>query len=531
MMKSIRVQLPLTYAAIALLAALALGAVMLLRLNDYYSQIELNAMGQGAREIQTALQSLDLAALPAEELQAHIDSFAFMVRSRVRVYAPNDVLLADSGEFGPQNVIHFATLPLTLAPQGDVVFFQKVDSGQISVVQGTWGGGASEPLIAAPGQATTPAETVMAYTLISEQPTLLPVFSGFMSASSVGMEEEVGVRSSHSIELPIYPDAGPKSVRLVVSGGPAFGRQIVNSVAQAWALAGLVAVILAAGIGWLASRRITRPVLALAEATGRMAGGDLSARVETLGGLEFGSLGRAFNEMAGRVETTIQALRRFAADAAHELKTPLTALRTDLELAEGETDPACLSGLLERAREQVSELERLTSGLLDLSRLETGAVALEKERFDLCSLARQLSERYAARAEQAEQEFVLEVGQEPVLILGSPSRLELALGNLLENALKFTPGGGTVRMRLEQSEAMVHLIVEDSGIGIPEPDLALIFARFHRGRNASGYPGSGLGLAIVRAVAEAHGGMAYAENGVGSGARFWIELPLQGRTQ
>lgn len=526
MMKSIRVQLPLTYAAIALLAALALGAVMLLRLNDYYSQIELDAMGQGAREIQAALQSLDLAALPAEELQAHIDSFAFMVRSRVRVYAANDVLLADSGEFDPQNVIHFATLPLTATSQGDVVFFQKVDDGQISVVQG-WAGGVSEPALTPSAQTAVPLETIMAYTVTSEQPTILPVFSGFVSASSVGMQEEVGVRSRHSIELPIQPDAGPKSARLVVSGGPAFGRQIVNSVAQAWALAGLVAVILAAGIGWLASRRITRPVLALAEATGRMAGGDLSARVDALGGLEFGSLGRAFNEMAGRVETTIQALRRFAADAAHELKTPLTALRTDLELAEGESDPAQLSGLLERAREQVSELERLTAGLLDLSRLESGAAGLEKERFDLCALARQLCERYAARAEQAGQEFILEVGQEPVWILGNPPRLELALGNLLENALKFTPAGGTVRLKLEQSEAMVHLIVEDSGIGIPEPDLALIFARFHRGRNASGYPGSGLGLAIVRAVAEAHGGMAYAQNLPEGGARFGIELPAQ----
>jgi signal transduction histidine kinase len=264
------------------------------------------------------------------------------------------------------------------------------------------------------------------YQMAPEQSVALPVFSSVMVSGSTGVEEEAGARSSHSVELPL----GQKT-KLIVSGGPAFGRQIVNSVAQAWALAGLIAVALAAGIGWLASRRITQPVMALAAATDRMAGGDMSARVGAMGGLEFGALGRAFNDMAGRVETTIHTLRRFAADAAHELKTPLTALRTDLELAEGESDPARLSGLLERAREQVSELERLTSGLLDLSRLETGALALEKERFDLCALARQLSERYAARAEQAGQEFILEVGEEPVFILANPARLELALSNLL----------------------------------------------------------------------------------------------------
>jgi signal transduction histidine kinase len=525
MMKSIRVQLPLTYAAIALLAALALGALMLLRLNDYYSQIELDTMGQGAQEIQSALQSFDLAALPEAELQAYVDSFAFMVRSRVRVYAANGALLADSGEFDPQSTIRFATLPLTATSQGDVVFFQNGDTtGQVVVgTGGTSGAGVSltqttpQP---APMGVAAPAPFIT-YQMASEQLVTLPVFSSVMAVSSVGVEEETGARSNHSVELPL----GQKT-KLVVSGGPAFGRQIVSSVAQAWALAGLIAVALAAGIGWLASRRITQPVMALAEATDRMASGDMSARVGALGGLEFGALGHTFNDMAGRVETTIHTLRRFAADAAHELKTPLTALHTDLELAEGESDPARLSGLLARAREQVSELERLTSGLLDLSRLETGALALEKERFDLCTLARQLSERYAARAEQAEQEFILEVGEEPVFILGNPGRLELALSNLLENALKFTPNGGTVRLRLEQNGTRANLIVEDSGIGVPEQDLALIFERFHRGRNASGYPGSGLGLAIVRAVAEAHGGAAYVENLPGGGARFRIELPL-----
>jgi signal transduction histidine kinase len=529
-MKSIRLQLPLTYAAIALLTALALGALMLLRLNDYYSQRELDTMSQNAKAIQMALQPLDLAAMPAAELQANVDSFAFMARSRVRIYTPGGALLADSGEFDAQDsAMRFATLPFAAAAQGDVIFFQGAAGGQMQVepsgvsgsVIGT-GPSASEVTPEA-GVSLNASRPAVVYMTTQGQSSTLPVFTSFVASGPVSLEEENGERSLHAVELPL----GSSAAKLVVSGGPAFGRQIVASVAQAWALAGLLAVALAGVTGWWVSQRITRPVLQLALATDRMAAGELSARVGELSGREFGALGRAFNQMAGRVESTIQALRRFAADAAHELKTPLTALHTDLELAEGEHDPARLAGLLQRARAQVGQLDRLTSGLLDLSRLETGTLEMAMDRLDVSALARQLCERYAARAEQAGQEFDLDLPDGPVYINGSPARLELALGNLLENALKFTPAGGQVRLVLAQAEPgrRVVLAVEDSGMGVPQADLPLVFERFHRGRNAAGYPGSGLGLAIVRAVAEAHGGTAAVENLTAGGARFSIQLP------
>ena len=136
---------------------------------------------------------------------------------------------------------------------------------------------------------------------------------------------------------------------VVLSEGPAYGSAISTTVAWGWALASTVAILLAALVGWTLSRRISAPVLALSEATARMAQGDLGSRARVPSHDEFAQLARSFNDMADQVETTITALRRFVSDAAHELRTPLTALRTNLDLALDETNSARAGGVC-RAR-------------------------------------------------------------------------------------------------------------------------------------------------------------------------------------
>jgi two-component system OmpR family sensor kinase/two-component system sensor histidine kinase CpxA len=311
-----------------------------------------------------------------------------------------------------------------------------------------------------------------------------------------------------------------------LSQGPAYGREILTSVAWGWATDSGVAVVVAAGVGWLISRRLSAPLLALTEVTGRMAQGDLSAHAEAArpAPTEVGLLAHSFNEMAEQVEGTVLALRRFVADAAHKLHTPLTALRTNLELIAGETSPHIQ---VEQAQAQVERLETLTRDLLDLSRLESGAGQASVGPVALNRLVQETSELYASRAEQAGLAFALELPKQSLIVQGSESYLRRALSNLLDNALKFTPAGGSIRVGLQPltTSRQVELWVEDTGIGIPPGDVPHLFSRFHRGRNAAAYPGSGLDLAIVKAIVEGHGGQVTAEH-QRQGACFRLRLPL-----
>ncbi|UCC75893.1 MAG: HAMP domain-containing histidine kinase, partial [Anaerolineales bacterium] len=239
---------------------------------------------------------------------------------------------------------------------------------------------------------------------------------------------------------------------------------------------------------------------------------------------EIGTLARSYNQMADRVQEIIVTLQRFASDAAHEIHTPLTALRTNLELARRDVLEGNDENLVE-AQAQVERLEALTAGLLDLSRIESGSQEQSRAAVDLVRLAEEVGELYASRAEQAGVEFDLSLPSTPVTVQGDVGQLRSALSNLLGNAVKFTPQGGSIRFGVRQEGAMAVSWVEDTGIGIPDEDLPHLFQRFHRGRNAASYPGSGLGLAIVRAIVEQHGGQIQAESH-DQGSSFTLRIPI-----
>ncbi len=222
----------------------------------------------------------------------------------------------------------------------------------------------------------------------------------------------------------------------------------------------------------------------------------------------------------------MNTLRRFVADAAHELNTPLAILRTDLELLIASSPDSRQRQLADRILVQAQRLEALVGGLLDLSRLESASEDSSSAPLDLAALAQEVAERYAAQAEQAGLAFDLDLqGDSPILIQGNSEQITRAVGNLLDNAIKFTPTGGRVRLTVGQSTGWAELSVEDTGIGIPADDLPELFQRFHRGRNTAAYPGSGLGLAIVRRIVERHGGQVAVEN-PDEGTRFRVQLPL-----
>ncbi|MGD8792086.1 MAG: HAMP domain-containing sensor histidine kinase [Anaerolineae bacterium] len=515
MRRSIRWELPLSYAAIALLAAVALGAVLLFILGDHYTQLEREYLESNAQTLAFALSQLVESDPPVEELQASLVSLSFLSQARVRLLdeAGQEVADSDSPE-------RFA-VALAALPGRDVVppgARSETGSNPETII-------AISPRIPdseAITRTRTLGQRIVGSLPDSDEVIVLPaqpVVPGAYILRPGGQDLFAGPRSSQVVRLPIYDHTSAQLVGYVeLSEGPAYGQQIVTSVARGWILAGAVAVALAAAAGWLISRRISRPLSALTGVTASMAEGDLTARADVSRRDEFGALARSFNRMADQVEGTVTTLGQFVSDAAHQLRTPLTALQTSLELAPQDEHVA-------QAQAQMQRLEALTGGLLDLSRIESDAEGSETAPLPLKTLVTEVSELYASQAEQAGLGFELSLPEAPLVIRGDGAQLRQALANLLDNAIKFTPAGGRVCLGLGREGEMAVLWVEDTGIGIPPDELPRLFQRFHRGRNASAYPGSGLGLAIVRAIAERHGGRVQGES-TESGTRVSLWLPV-----
>jgi len=222
-----------------------------------------------------------------------------------------------------------------------------------------------------------------------------------------------------------------------------------------------------------------------------------------------------------------QVRRDFVANVSHELRTPLAALKASLEtLRQGaEADPQAREAFLEGALREAERLERLVNELLELSRLESGAGLSLREEVDIGQVVRAAVDRALPQAQQAglHLEMALEV---PLpLLRADPERLERALVNLLDNAIKFTPRGGKVAVSARPAEGGLLLTVQDTGPGIPPQELPRIFERFYRGALGRRLPGAGLGLAIVKHIVEAHGGRVWAESTPGHGSTFHLFLP------
>jgi two-component system, OmpR family, sensor histidine kinase MprB len=278
----------------------------------------------------------------------------------------------------------------------------------------------------------------------------------------------------------------------------------------------------AAALGLLVSRAALTPVRRLthtAEAVTETR--DLSQRIEPTGtgDDELGRLAASFNTMLGALEVSSQAQRQLVADASHELRTPLTSLRTNIEvLARGNRlAPEERDRLLDDVVEQIDEMTSLIGELIELAR-ETRPDAIEEPARDvrLDELATEAVER--ARRNRPEVEFTTDFDDS--LVHGTPSRIERAVANLLDNAAKWSPPGEPVEVAVRNGE----ISVRDHGPGIADEDLPYVFDRFYRSRGARGMPGSGLGLAIVKQVADSHGGVVEAERPADGGTLMRLRL-------
>jgi len=289
-----------------------------------------------------------------------------------------------------------------------------------------------------------------------------------------------------------------------------------------WILFGVTlgGVGLASGFGVAVSRAAARPLGRLTATTEQVtATGELHHRIEPEGDDEPGRLAASFNAMLGALDASRDAQRQLVADASHELRTPLTSIRANVELLERARgmEPGERAQVLASVRGQLEDLTILVGDLVDLARPGDRAVE-PPEDLRLDELVHDAVQR--ARRHAPATPFALNA--DACLVSGSRARVARAVGNLLDNAVKWSPPGKPVEVSVNAGEVTVR----DHGPGIAEDDLPHVFDRFYRARAARGLPGSGLGLAIVKQVAEAYGGSVIAESAPGGGARLRLSLPL-----
>lgn len=309
----------------------------------------------------------------------------------------------------------------------------------------------------------------------------------------------------------------------------------VRGLEATLALALLGGVLLAGILSIFVARGFSRRLVEMEKAARAMASGNYAARIAPAGQDEVARLAESLNKLAAELEHRIAALERmdqtrrdFVAAVSHELRTPLSIIQGYTEaildgMVEGEEQKEYLTAI----REEGDRLRRLAEELLDLRRMETGALRIRRDEVRLEEVAGRAAARFKTKAESLRINFKRELSPVPP-VSGDPDRLEQVVVNLLDNAFRFTPSGGSVVLRLASVPDGAALSVQDSGSGIAPEDLPYIWEKFYRVDRARAREtgGSGLGLAIVRQIVELHGGRVTVESRSGGGSVFTVTIPV-----
>jgi two-component system sensor histidine kinase MprB len=402
-----------------------------------------------------------------------------------------------------------------------------------------------------PGEASTPRYGPIAKNLFGRLPPGPDQVRGYQQV--VNAAGTIVVRSARNVSLPVDPatrslaehggaaffrDARVNGIHLRVLAEP-FGKGRAVQLAQPLtevdsllsrlrlilALLDLGGIALAALLGRIVAGAAVLPLKRLSQATEHVAlTQDLSGRIKPIGEDEIGRLAGSFNAMLDALQRSMSALdasvhaqRQLVADASHELRTPVTSLRTNIEILQA-TEGMDLQDrrrLLADVVEQIEELTLLMNDLIELARGEEQDASAEDTRLDV------IIAEVVERAHRHALANSFEVDLQPTIVVGVPARLERAVTNLIDNAAKYSPPDEAVEIVLRGEQ----LTVRDHGPGISADDLPHVFDRFYRGAEARGRPGSGLGLAIVRQVADQHGGTIAAEAAAGGGTLMRLRLP------
>ncbi len=557
MYHSIRWRLIFSYSALTLLTIALIGIVAVSLVTRYMASRENETLNANAEAVARMAGPLLLAPSPTARLQQLAITSSFLTNTDLQILGPGKQVLADSQlEPGGLDSVRATLSMMQEMRRGDWdsltsglvgpfvivsgrgrprgMFTLNVDRDNLHDVitafsverrPGPWGGQLiieESTASASAEDANVPPAAVQPDRRLSHRLLLMLFGDAHHSAESSPAGPAVSVPVRYNEQVVGY---------VLMTNRFPFSAEPLQAIRRSLLAAGLGAVLVAVLLGYLMSRTLTAPLMTLQGATRRMEEGDLTVRAPETGG-EIGDLSRRFNRMAARLQATFadlaaerDALRRFIADASHELRTPLTALRQFVEILQGQAgaEPDTRADFLAESQRQVDRLQWITGHLLDLSRLDGGVASLDIARHEAFDLLESVLAPFRSLAAKKEIELRLDVAENLDIIYCDRASLEIALANLLDNALKYTPSGGTVELTASEEAGRTVLTVSDTGSGIESPDRERVFERFYRGQGSEAQPGAGLGLAIVKSAAEAHGGSVRLEGE--TGAKFVIEIP------
>jgi signal transduction histidine kinase len=537
MFRSIRWRLILSYVILALFTIIVVGVLTL-------EIIEQHALRQERENLLTNARGLTQQTLPLlwpvvrqDELSQLVETASFLGHLQVRILDVHRATIVDSGDPRDGSLLVFLKVPERFEllsetyPRVRVPMIAKpnlfiMDHEQAEAVLAEVPSGVSVSVIRREFDPWGGRFTFQDMQAMDEKPVAITTAEANWSYSKTTILEPIirDQRLFGYVELSAAPD---------------YGAEELGAVREALVYAGGGAVLLAAIIGLLSSYRLTSPLHKLTETATRMGSGDLSARAPIRARDEIGTLATQFNTMAEQLEGSFKqlaserdALRRFISDASHELRTPITALKSfnTLLLDSAAEDPAARAEFLTESQAQLERLEWITRNLLDLSRLEAGLLQLDLADHPLADLLASAIAVSALRMKEKGLVFSMQPVDPAIQLHCDRARMDLAISNLLDNALKFTSQGGHVEVGAGKEQESINIWVKDTGIGIPEEDLPHVFERFYRGDNHR-EAGSGLGLSIVESIIKAHGGAISVESKLGAGTRFTLKLPLHGEME
>lgn len=528
MFRSIRWRLVASYVVLALLTVSVVGVLAIEIVRRSIQQQELFDLHASAQVIAYQASPLLWPVPQPQELSQLVRTAAFLADVHVRILDPELKVLADSGPPAQVSELVWVSPPtgIELQPHSSageppvVVFPQfeplSITQLQLSILESLPPGTSLRVIRRSYGTWGSRFSFENYHQEMDSNPTAQP--------------DQNTKRSDVLVTLPLGDTEKPFGY-VELSGAPDYTTGALNTIRQALLLAGAGAAATAAVLGIVISQRLTSPLRSLQETAERMGAGELSVRAPITNSDEIGELAQQFNTMAQRLERSFtqladerDALRRFIADASHELRTPITALKNFITLLQSPAlaDQQTQSEFLAESQAQIERLEWITGNLLDLSRIEAGLVELDIAEHELADLLESSLAPFKSQAAEKGITLSLQVEPQDLKISIDRDRLEMAITNLLDNAIKFSSPGGMVELGANGDEKSVRIWIRDHGVGIQPDDLPHIFDRFYQGKNAK-KAGTGLGLAIASGLVQAQGGQIKVESTPGEGTTFILE--------